>query len=136
VEYWDEDGNWQFADPMIGLTQPMRTSIVVLSIAGPEDESKSFGTGRLAGVRPGTPYLSVPEISGGLTGGSSAIQVGLHFYRTFPFAAGARILTAGYRRSSRVILAARQGHSLPLDEAEFQKALLAPEPFWKLLDSK
>lgn len=164
VQYWGEDGSWQFVDPMIGLTEPMRNSIVLLSIAGPDDEAKSFRAGRLPGVRPGTPYLSVPEVTGDLVGSAideamsagsispgsvsagsvspgsggspSALQFGLHFYRTFPFSAGARVLTAGYRRSSRVIAAARQGHQLPLDDAELQRTLADPERFAVFLDSK
>jgi Transglutaminase-like superfamily len=150
VEYWsNEEGSWQFVDPTIGLLEPLRNSIVVLAISGPEDEAKSFSANRLPGVRPGTPYLSVPEISGDLRGSpmdgfvtsapsrpARAFQLGLHYYRTFSFSAGARILTAGYRRWARVLEAAQHGHQIPLSESEVEKAVKNPGDFARLLDSK
>lgn len=149
VEYWsNEERSWQFLDPTIGLSEPLRNSIVVLAIASPEDEAKSFSPNRLPGVQPGTPYLSVPEISGDLRGGpmevftstpsrpARAFQLGLHYYRTFSFSAGARILTAGYRRWARVLEAARQGHQIPLSESEVEKAVKTPGDFARLIDSK
>jgi hypothetical protein len=60
IEYWHPGAGWVWAEPSTSQMQPPDWSLVVLNVANPEDEDRSFDPAILhSGVMAGAPYLAV-----------------------------------------------------------------------------
>jgi len=59
VEYWHPGAGWVWLESAIGQFRPPAWTLVVLSVANPEDEDRAFDELQTRQVMPGAPYLSV-----------------------------------------------------------------------------
>jgi len=142
TEYWTDDGNWAMVEPTLGVKHPARNTVVVLSISSPEDEAKAFDPQHIKSSMPGSPYLSLAELSKELIGAElpgaddDAIN-DIHLIKTFPGQAVSRVMTSGYRRSLKVIEEAKKGVNSALDfESELKSIAKSPVDFAMLLDGR
>jgi len=140
TEYWSEDGYWAMVEPTIGIKHPARNTVIVLAISSPDDENKAFDAQHLRLSMPGSPYLSLAELSPELYAADlsddDAINE-IHLLKSFPFQSEPRVMTAAYRRSLKVIDAAKQGNNLILDNATvFRTIAKSPSDFALFLDGR
>jgi hypothetical protein len=139
TEYWSEVGSWEMVDPTIGVFHPGRNSAVVLAISSPEDEEQAFDKTHLRANPPGCPFLSSAEVTQGL---KVVSPIGgpineVHLLKTFPNRSESLILPSGYRRSLKVLHAAKHGQSAQLHQNEVIKAAASGTfAFATLLDGK
>jgi hypothetical protein len=59
VEYWHPGAGWVWLESSLGQFQPPPCSVVVLSVANPEDEDRAFDPLQCRHVMPGAPHFSV-----------------------------------------------------------------------------
>ena len=140
TEYWTEDGSWSMVEPTIGVKHPARNTVIVLAISTTEDESKAFDKQHLKFSMPGSPYLSLAEVSPGLFSADLSQDDAInevHLLKTFPNQSTPRIMTAGYRRSLKVKEAAKAGKSMAYEQTQvLQSIAKGPGEFSMLLDGK
>jgi hypothetical protein len=124
VEYWTEDGNWQLADPTVGIQFPARNSTIVLAISSVADENES--TVRPSALRPDASVLSTPEISPHLSWAPAKpgeLATTIHVIRAFPPQSGARLMTAAHRRSLKVSESALLGKPEWFDDNDLNRVI-------------
>ncbi len=140
TEYWTEEGNWAMVEPTIGVKRPARNTVIVLAISSTEDENRAFEAEHLKFSMPGSPYLSLAELSSTLLAADLAQDNAIneiHLLKTFTHPAEARVMTAGYRRMLKVREAASKGVALCLDRIEILSVLAkGPGEFALYLDGR
>ena len=140
TEYWTDEGNWAMVEPTIGVKHPARNTVIVLAISSPADENLAFDPQHIKSSMPGSPYLSLAELSKDIESADlsddDAIN-DIHLIKTFPNQAQSRVMTSAYRRSLKVIEAAQKGQNSPLDlETELKSIAKSPVDFAMLLDGR
>ncbi|MDR3691881.1 MAG: transglutaminase-like domain-containing protein [Fimbriimonas sp.] len=137
TEYWTDSGNWAMVEPTIGVKHPARNTVIVLAISSPQDENKAFDPQHLRLSMPGSPYLSLAELSPELFGADLAEDDAIneiHLLKTFPDQSEQTVMTEGSLRSQRVIAAARVGRNDGLDKTAVIRAVAkSPSDFIGLL---
>jgi hypothetical protein len=63
VEYWHPGEGWIWLEPSLNQLEPSPNSLIILSVAGTDDENKSLEPDNLKNIMPGAAYLSVPLLS-------------------------------------------------------------------------
>ena len=140
TEYWTDNGNWAMVEPTLGVKHPARNTVIVLAISSPEDENLAFDKQHLRFSMPGSPYLSLAEVSPELYSADlsddDAINE-IHLLKTFPYQSEARLMPAGKRRSLKVIESAKHGQNETLDNEQVLKLIAkGPGDFALFLDGK